>query len=113
MDETEILLPVVFPDPRLAEDHGLVAIGGEYSPAYLLAAYASGIFPWPSDELPHAWFSPHPRTVLVPTDLHVSRSLRKTLRRERFETRFDTAFEEVLEHCARAPRSTGGGGTWN
>lgn len=102
---------LAFPDPRLAAAHGLVAVGGDYRPERLLAAYASGIFPWPSDELPYAWFSPDPRMVLPPDRLHVGRSLRKTLRRGRFEIRYDSAFERVVRACARAPRGDGYG-TW-
>ncbi|MCP3692230.1 MAG: hypothetical protein GY917_08560, partial [Planctomycetaceae bacterium] len=50
-----------FPDPRGAEDHGLVAVGGDYRPEMLLTAYAHGIFPWPTEGFSHAWFSPNPR----------------------------------------------------
>ncbi len=100
-----------FPDPRQAEDHGLVAIGGDYRPEMLITAYAHGIFPWPTEGFSHAWFSPNPRMVLVPGELHVSRSLRKTLRRGRFEVTFDTAFDEVMRCCAAVPRA-GQGGTW-
>ena len=100
-----------FPDPRNASDGGLVAVGGNYHPRTLIAAYASGIFPWPSDELPHAWYCPNPRMILKPRDLHVSRNLRKTLRRGRFRVTWDTCFERVILHCAAAYRP-GQGGTW-
>ena len=100
-----------FPDPRQAEDHGLVAIGGDYRPEMLITAYAHGIFPWPTEGFAHAWFSPNPRMVLVPEELHVSRSLAKTLRQGRFRVTFDTAFEQVMHGCAAAPRP-GQGGTW-
>ena len=101
----------VFPDPRLAAAHGLVAIGGDYRPTTLLAAYAQGIFPWPSEDLSRAWFSPDPRMVLEPRHLHVSRSLRRLLRRGIFEITYDTAFEEVIRACA-AVRRSGQAGTW-
>ncbi|MCP3964005.1 MAG: leucyl/phenylalanyl-tRNA--protein transferase [bacterium] len=100
-----------FPDPRQAEDHGLVAIGGDYRPELLVAAYAHGIFPWPNDNVSHAWFSPNPRMVLLPEELHVSRSLAKTLRRGRFRVTYDTAFEQVSRCCARIDRP-GQDGTW-
>ncbi len=100
-----------FPDPRQAEDHGLIAIGGDYRPELLITAYAHGIFPWPTEGFSHAWFSPNPRMVLVPEELHVSRSLAKTLRQGRFRVTFDTAFTDVMRHCAAAPRA-GQGGTW-
>ena len=100
-----------FPDPRGAADHGLVAVGGDYRPEMLLTAYAHGIFPWPCEGLSHAWFSPNPRMVLLPEELHISRSLRKTLRLGRFRVTFDTAFEEVILLCAAAERP-GQSGTW-
>lgn len=102
---------LIFPDPRHADGDGLVAIGGDYRPERLLAAYASGIFPWPCDQLPYAWFSPDPRLVLRPHELHVSRSLRKQLKRRRFRVTYDLAFERVLACCARASRPEGAG-TW-
>ena len=100
-----------FPDPRLADDDGLLAIGGDFSAERLLAAYASGIFPWPCRGMPYAWFSPNPRMVLYPEDLRVSRSLRKVLRRERFRITFDQAFDDVAAACA-AVRRRHETGTW-
>ncbi len=100
-----------FPDPRQAADHGLVAVGGDYRPEMLVTAYAHGIFPWPTDGLDHAWFSPNPRMVLLPGELHVSRSLRKTMRKGRFHITYDTAFGEVICRCAGARRA-GQRGTW-
>ncbi len=100
-----------FPNPRSAPDHGLLAIGGTYHPKMLLAAYASGIFPWPHEEMPYAWFSPDPRLVLAPQQLHVPRSLRKLLRRGTFRVSYDTCFDEVIRRCAAAPRPQGEG-TW-
>ena len=98
----------VFPDPRLADEHGLLAVGGDLHPERLLLAYANGIFPWPSHELPLAWFSPDPRMLLFPGEVVVSRSLRRSIRRRRFEVRADTAFAEVMRACADARR----GHTW-
>ena len=102
---------MLFPDPRHAAAHGLLALGGSYHPRILLEAYSQGIFPWPSEDMPHAWFSPDPRMVLVPSEVRVSRSLRRALRRGRFEVRWDTAFDQVIEACASAPRP-GQDGTW-
>lgn len=99
-----------FPDPMQAEHGGLVGVGADLRPERLIAAYAQGIFPW-YDEDPILWFSPDPRFVLVPDELHVSRSLRKSLRRERFEVRLDTAFEAVMVACRDTPRP-GQRGTW-
>lgn len=102
---------LVFPPPEGADPSGLVAVGGDLSPARLLAAYGSGIFPWPLVEEPLLWFSPDPRMVLRPRDLVVSRSLRKTLRRGEFDVRLDTAFERVVRRCAHIPRRDDAG-TW-
>ena len=99
-----------FPPPEEAEEGGLLAVGGDLSPQRLLAAYATGIFPW-YQEAPILWYSPDPRTVLVPGELKVSRRLRRTLRQGLFELRFDTAFEEVIHCCATVPRR-GSRGTW-
>ncbi len=103
----------VFPPPELADVHGLLAVGGDLAPERLLAAYRAGIFPWPIDEpeAPLLWFSPDPRFVLEPHELHVSRSLRRLLRTGRFEVRFDTAFETVMQRCAQVPRH-GQEGSW-
>lgn len=101
-----------FPDVEhaLREPDGLLAAGGDLSPRRLLNAYRHGIFPWYSAGQPILWWSPDPRSVLYPGELHVSRSLRKTLRKGEYEVRYDTAFDEVIRHCAE-PRGDGRG-TW-
>ena len=101
----------IFPDPELAEPDGLLAVGGDLSVERLLAAYAAGVFPWYSERLPVLWWSPDPRLVLLPEELHVSRSLRRTLRSGRFQVRADTAFERVIRRCAGQARP-GQDGTW-
>ena len=101
----------VFPDPARAEPDGLLAVGGDLSPRRLLAAYAQGIFPWYDDRSPILWWSPDPRLVLFPGELHVSRSLARTLRRGTFRVAADTAFEQVIRRCAEKPRR-GQRGTW-
>lgn len=106
-----MLQELAFPDPRFADSYGLVAIGGDYRPQRLLVAYANGIFPWPSEEFPHAWFSPDPRLVLLPEEIYLSRSLKKTLRRGTFDVTYDLAFEEVLHACAETRRPDTDG-TW-
>jgi len=102
---------LVFPPPELATEDGLIAVGGDASPERLVLAYSQGIFPWPARGMPLLWFSPDPRFVLDPADLHVSRSLRKTLRRATYEVRVDTVFDAVIEACARVPRPSQDG-TW-
>lgn len=94
----------------LQEPNGLLAAGGDLSPARLLEAYRHGIFPWFNEEDPILWWSPDPRTVLFPGEFRISRSLRKTLARKNYTVRADSAFEQVMRACA-APRR-GQPGTW-
>lgn len=97
-------------DTALSEPNGLLAAGGDLSPARLLDAYRHGIFPWFGEDDPILWWSPDPRMVLYPHEFKLSRSLRKTLHRKGYEVRTDTAFEQVMRACA-APRK-GQAGTW-
>ena len=101
-----------FPPVELAlrEPNGLLAAGGDLSPRRLLDAYARGIFPWFNGDDPLLWWSPDPRMVLRLDELHVSRSLRRTIRSQEFDVRMDTAFEDVMRACAE-PRD-GQDGTW-
>ena len=102
----------VFPDPEnaLSEPDGLLAVGGCLSPRRLLNAYRKGIFPWFNPGDPILWWCPDPRLVLIPGEIRISRSLRKTLRKMEFEITFDQAFSEVMSACAQ-PRKTAPG-TW-
>lgn len=102
---------LVFPPPEGASEEGVVAIGGDLRPERLLLAYAQGIFPWPAEGMPLLWFSPDPRFVLTPAELHVPRSLAKRAKRGDYEIRYDTAFEAVIRACARTKRQ-GQRGTW-
>ncbi|MFP6863313.1 leucyl/phenylalanyl-tRNA--protein transferase [Pseudomonas sp.] len=88
----------------LREPNGLLAAGGDLRPERLIQAYRHGCFPWFQDGQPILWWSPDPRTVLLPDNLHVSRSLAKVLRQGRYRVTFDQAFAEVIRACA-APRS--------
>jgi leucyl/phenylalanyl-tRNA--protein transferase len=94
----------------LREPNGLLAAGRTLSVPTLLEAYTLGLFPWFNEDEPVLWWSPDPRMVLRPGELHVSTSLRKRLRRGGFEIRADTAFSRVMRACA-APRP-GQPGTW-
>lgn len=97
-------------DQALDEPEGLLAAGGDLSPARLLAAYRRGIFPWYSAGQPVLWWSPDPREVLVPDEFRCSRSLAKSLRNRGFEVSVDRDFGAVVHSCAtRREHSTG---TW-
>ena len=93
---------IVFPDPHLAEDDGLLAIGGDLRPARRLLAYEHGTFPWFSfrDSCP-MWFCPHERFVIFPSEVHVSHSMRTLINKNRYRVSINTAFEEVIEHCSQ------------
>jgi len=101
-----------FPDVSLAEREpdGLLAVGGDLSVPRLVNAYRHGIFPWFNEGDPILWWSPDPRTVVVPSQLHVSRSLRKTLRKGDFEMTMDRNFDQVISACAGPRRCSEG--TW-
>ncbi len=94
----------------LDEPNGLLAAGGRLDTPTLLQAYRSGIFPWFEERQPVLWWSPDPRSVLFPSELRISRSLRKRLRSDCFTLTSDQSFEAVMRACA-APRE-GQRGTW-
>ena len=94
---------LVFPPADHAED-GLLAVGGDLRPDRLVLAYSSGIFPWYSRGQPILWHSPDPRLVLRAEDLHVPKSLRKTIRKGTFRFTLDQAFPDVIDACARVER---------
>lgn len=98
-------------DAALEEPNGLLAAGGDLSPARILAAYRRGIFPWFGAGQPILWWSPDPRMVLYVEEFHASHSLKKRVKRGDFEVRLDTAFDDVIEQCAQTPRD-GQLGTW-
>ena len=94
----------------LEAPNGLLAAGGGLSTERLLAAYRHGIFPWYEAPQPVLWWTPDPRSILLPDDLHISRSLRKTLRANTFQLAVDRQFIPVMRECANLRRD--GVGTW-
>jgi leucyl/phenylalanyl-tRNA--protein transferase len=108
--------PEAFPDIERAavEPDGLLAAGGDLSRERLLHAYRHGIFPWYEDGQPILWWSPDPRCVLLPENLHIARRLRRWLRNAPFELSFNTAFTAVVDGCAgsRLGHQLGQTGTW-
>lgn len=103
---------VVFPDPRGAGRREIIAVGEDFTPSTLLAAYRRGIFPWPQSRKIVPWCSPDPRAIFPlgpPGETpHWSRSLRRTLRTHPYEITVDAAFTEVMRSCGEERR----GGTW-
>jgi leucyl/phenylalanyl-tRNA--protein transferase len=102
---------LVFPPPHLASESGLLAVGGDLSPDRLLRAYGQGIFPWYSEGEPILWWSPDPRMILVPEQIRISRSLKRTLNKTLFRVTMDRDFEQVIKACARL-RLEKGESTW-
>lgn len=101
-----------FPPVDSASPEGLLAVGGDLQPERLLEAFRHGIFPWYDDDQPILWWSPDPRTVLFPPKLHISRSLKRSLRPGIFHVTFDTCFREVMTQCAGPRPQYPDGGTW-
>jgi leucyl/phenylalanyl-tRNA--protein transferase len=95
----------------LAIAEGLLAVGGDLSIERLVLAYSQGIFPWYAEDDPILWWSPDPRLVLYPAELHISRSLRKVLRHGDFDITLDRAFSQVIHACA-GNRGPDHPGTW-
>lgn len=102
---------VIFPPVHFAEPDGLLAVGGDLSVERLLLAYQSGIFPWYNHDEPILWWSPNPRLVLLPHEFHVSRRLRRILKKGEMTTTLDRAFNRVVQSCADA-RGPQRSGTW-
>jgi leucyl/phenylalanyl-tRNA--protein transferase len=107
------LLPdeLIFPSPQLARKEGLLAVGGDLTQERLLLAYRMGIFPWYSEDEPIMWWSPDPRLVLYPSEFRVSRSLKKTIKKQMFKLTVDEAFDSVINACAYSRTKTDEG-TW-
>lgn len=102
---------LLFPDPALAEDDGLLAVGGDLSVERLLLAYKNGIFPWYGHDMPIMWYSPHQRFVLYPQQLKISKSMRRVQSSGRFTVTTNKAFSAVITACSAAKRE-GQDGTW-
>ena len=106
--------PSLIPDPIQADENGMVAVSATLGVTRLQAAYQKGIFPWMQmEEEPYywCWFSPDPRMVLDPSNLRISRSLKKALTDRNFEIRIDQNFRKTMEACAKSPRP-GQESTW-
>ncbi|MEA5445493.1 leucyl/phenylalanyl-tRNA--protein transferase [Gammaproteobacteria bacterium AB-CW1] len=103
-----------FPDPgqALEEPPGLLAAGGRLSPEWLLKAYSAGIFPWYDERSPILWWSPDPRMVLLPGELHISSRLARRLRRPDYRISLDQAFDQVIAACADTRLRPDQEGTW-
>ena len=102
---------IIFPEPSLAEEDGLLAVGGDLSTDRLILAYHNGIFPWYNDDTPILWYSPHERFVLFPDELKISKSMRQVLKSGRFKVTYEENFAEVIDACSTVNRKDQPG-TW-
>ena len=95
---------IEFPDTKnaLQDPNGLLAAGGDLTPARLIRAYQSGIFPWYSENDPILWWSPNPRTIIYPNEFHISRSLKRLLKQQRYHVSSNQCFLDVIQHCANS-----------
>ncbi len=104
-----------FPDVKFSNPDGILAIGGNLSPGILLSAYKQGIFPWFSEHEPILWWSPDPRFVLIPENLHISKSMKKIMKKisenALFNITVDKDFRAIISECSEAYRRDQKG-TW-
>lgn len=100
-----------FPNPKYTDESGVLAVGGDLSPERLMLAYKNGIFPWYNEDEPILWWCPKDRMVLFPDRLHIAKSMRPLLKKDKFQITFNQAFDEVIMACAEIKRN-GQNGTW-
>lgn len=95
--------PVTFPDPTvtMSQPEGLLCVGGNLMPETLVSAYCMGVFPWFSDDQPILWWSPETRAVFTPSNIHVSKNMKKLYRQQKYEILFDHDFRAVIERCSK------------
>ncbi len=100
----------VFPSPyeALKQPEGLLCAGGNLETSTLLCAYKKGIFPWYDREQPILWWSPDPRMVLFPDDIHISTSMKKWLKKKSCHITQNQCFQQVIQFCAEQRAN----GTW-
>jgi len=105
---------IVFPDPRMGEEDGLLAVGGDLSEERLLLAYSYGIFPWFSfRDWPYpAWYCPMQRFVIFPDEIHVSHSMRTLMNKHEYRVTFNRDFDGVIEGCSQVDNRYNQKGAW-
>ena len=101
---------IIFPKPELAEDDGLLAIGGDLRWERLLLAYCNGIFPWYSEDEPILWWCPKPRFIIKPNEVRISRSMKRVFNKNEFKVTFNNDFEGVISKCKELRENKEG--TW-
>lgn len=102
---------IIFPHPTLAEEDGILAIGGDLSPERLILAYENGIFPWFNEGDPIIWHAPKDRFVLFPDNLKISKTTEQFLRNNTLKVTVNQNFKAVITECKEIYRPNQGG-TW-
>lgn len=102
---------LIFPDPELSEEDGLLAIGGDLSLKRLILAYCNGIFPWYNEGEPIQWWCPKPRFIIIPDEVKISKSMKKVIKKGEFTVTFNNDFQGVISNC-KSLRENNGEGTW-
>lgn len=110
LQEDDDLTPFPHPEEAMRDPNGLLMAGANLKPGRLIQAYGQGIFPWYSEGEPILWWSPDPRCVIWPDKIKISRSLGKTIRKQKFTVSYNQAFDDVIGNCSK-PRP-GSEGTW-
>ena len=101
---------IMFPNPDLAEEDGLLAVGGDLSFERLILAYCNGIFPWYSEGEPILWWCPKPRFIIKPSEINISKSMKRVFNKGEFKVTFDKDFNEVIKNCKELRENKEG--TW-
>jgi len=96
----------MFPSGNLAEKDGLIAFGGKITVDFIIEAYSNGIFPWYNNDEPILWWCPNPRTVFFVNEIHISKSMKKLIKSQKYKITFDTAFDKVIENCKNTRKET-------
>lgn len=102
---------IIFPPVHLANEYGMLAMGGDLSEKRLMLAYKSGIFPWFSEGEPITWYSPNPRMVLFPHKVKITKSMRQILKKKDFTVTYNQNFKQVIANCKTIKRKEQEG-TW-
>lgn len=105
---------IIFPDPRMGEEDGLLAVGGDLSEERLLLAYSYGIFPWFSfRDWPYpAWHCPMRRFVIFPDEIHISHSMRTLMNKRQYHVTYNRDFDGVIKGCSQVDGRYDAKGAW-
>lgn len=90
---------IYFPNPVLADDDGLLAVGGDLSVDRLFLAYCNGIFPWFNKDDPILWWCPKERFIIKPSEIHISKSMKKFMKKHSVKIEINRDFADTMHRC--------------